>query len=374
MKTTMLKIMNKRFLGFIILAILIGFFLAGFWPFNFAPKNEVKWLRDTNGISLYGKGFIYTPHLLNDQKPISLKNPITIELWLQPNIEPDLFVARILSLYDSDKSEEFFIGQWKNDLILGNHIIEPSNNKTYKEVGLDNILTREKGVFITITSGNEGTTIYIDGKEVESYPKFSLIDDNPSSGYLIIGNSPMGKQYWTGDIYGLAIYNNLIAPVQVLKNYNSWIKNGFPDTLEDNNNIALYLFDEKTGALVKNHAGSTDLMIPKTFIPLKRTFLSLNWGNIKFNRSFFKDNIINLFGFIPFGFFFLALLWKTSEVRWYRISMMVILSGGVLSLIIELIQVYLPSRSSSLIDLILNTVGTGVGVLLFNIISGKLEN
>jgi len=370
----MLKIMNKRFLGFIIFVVLIGFFIAGLWPFNFLPENEVKWLSNTNGISFYGKGFLYTPDILNNQIPLSLENPITVELWLQPKIELDSFIARILSMYDGNKSEEFFIGQWKYDLILGSHIIKPSNNNKYKEVSLDNMLIRDKRIFITITSGNTGTTIYIDGKEVESYPKFSLIDDNSSSGYFIIGNSPMGKQYWTGEIYGLAIYKNLIAPVQVLKNYNAWIKNGSPDTLDDNNNIALYLFDEKTGALVKDHTGSKDLMIPKTFIPIKRIFLSLDWENIKFNGSFIKDSIINFFGFIPFGFLFLAFLWKTAPVRKLRLSMLVILAGGGLSLIIEIIQVNLPSRSSSLLDLILNTVGTGVGVILFNIISGKLEN
>ena len=158
-----------------------------------------------------------------------------------------------------------------------------------------------------------------------------------------------------------------------LKNYNSWIKNGSPGTLGEENRLALYLFNEKTGTLVKNHTGSVDLMIPATFTPLKRIILDSDWKNIKFNRSIKKDIAINLFGFIPFGFFFLALLWKTAQVRKFRMSLLVTLTGGGLSLIIELIQVNLPSRSSSLLDLILNTLGTGVGVILFNIISGKFE-
>ena len=58
MKTIILKIMNKRFLGFICLVILIGFFFAGLWPFNFISENEVKWLKDSNGISFYGNGMI----------------------------------------------------------------------------------------------------------------------------------------------------------------------------------------------------------------------------------------------------------------------------------------------------------------------------
>jgi VanZ family protein len=42
-----------------------------------------------------------------------------------------------------------------------------------------------------------------------------------------------------------------------------------------------------------------------------------------------------------------------------------ILVGFGFSLVIELIQVYLPSRDSSLTDVICNTIGTIAGLILF---------
>jgi len=195
MKTIVLKIMNRRFLGFIILVILIGFFLAGFWPFNFFPDNEVKWLSDTNGISFYGYGMVHTSDLFNEKNPPFQNGSITIEVLLQPKVKCDCFVARILSLYDGRESENLFISQWKYDLVLSGHFQTSNNKIKYKEVGIGNILVRDKTIFLTITSGNDDTIVYIDGKQVRSFPQYNLINDDKSSGYLIIGNSPTGKQY-----------------------------------------------------------------------------------------------------------------------------------------------------------------------------------
>jgi len=115
-------------------------------------------------------------------------------------------------------------------------------------------------------------------------------------------------------------------------------------------------------------------MIPEKFTPFKRVILTSPWEDFKLDRSYLKDVVINFFGFIPFGFFFLALLWNPIKLKKFRMSILVILSGGGLSLIIELIQSNFPTRSSSFTDLIFNTLGTVVGIIIFNIISGQIGN
>jgi glycopeptide antibiotics resistance protein len=77
-------------------------------------------------------------------------------------------------------------------------------------------------------------------------------------------------------------------------------------------------------------------------------------------------SIINLFGnigfFIPIGFF-LPFLSKKFSSAWK-----VILFGFLLSLIIEVWQLFLP-RGTDIDDIILNTLGTAVGYFLFWIIA-----
>jgi glycopeptide antibiotics resistance protein len=77
------------------------------------------------------------------------------------------------------------------------------------------------------------------------------------------------------------------------------------------------------------------------------------------------DILTNVLGFIPFGFFFSGYLWMRKKTTLYHLLLISILFGGFLSLVIELIQVYLPARSSQLTDVITNILGTAIGVALF---------
>jgi len=373
-KTILLKMMNKEFLGLVILVIVIGFFLVGLWPFNFIPENQVQWLKDTNGISFYGNGMMYTPNHLNQGNSPYQDDSITIEIWLQPRVKYNHFMADILSLYDDRKSEIFLIGQWEDSIILRHYLKKPDNNKQYKEVGLDNILIKDKTVFITITSGDSGTTIYVDGKTAKLSPQFKLITDNSISGNLIIGNSLTGKRYWTGELYGIALYNGVLLPDQILNNYLSWTKSGAPELSYEKVPLALYLFNEHSGTKVTNHSAPQDLIIPAILTILKKDVLTPPWESFRLNRSHVKDVLINFFGFIPFGFFFRAYLLKSVKIKREKIAILTVLTGGGISLIIELLQVNLPTRSSSLTDLILNTAGTAAGIILFNMTSGYIEN
>ncbi len=69
----------------------------------------------------------------------------------------------------------------------------------------------------------------------------------------------------------------------------------------------------------------------------------------------FIDVAGNIAVFLPFGFG-LALAWRRSIVR-------VALAGLGLSLVIELLQLVIPSRATDIDDLIFNTLGAALGAL-----------
>jgi hypothetical protein len=216
-----LKSEKRMFLGISNLAIFFVIIIVGLWPFNFLPENKVRWLKDQNGIQFYGQGIVYSeksmelwsngmlehsnvPFLQSSiQQSFHNSNiplyPITIELWLQPGSEPQGNLPHIFSIYDRSGPEGFFIGQWRSHLIVGKGI---HGKDGYHEMGIRDILKKGERRFVAITSGADGTRIYVGGILSEANPGFYLFSTNEKpSGQMVLGNSPTGMNtgpaiYW----------------------------------------------------------------------------------------------------------------------------------------------------------------------------------
>jgi hypothetical protein len=256
-------------------------------------------------------------------------------------------------MYDRSQSEIFFIGQWKSHLILGKGI---HGRAGYREVGIRGVLRKGEKRFVAITSGPDGTRIYIDGALVESSPKFHL---QRPLGQIVLGNSPTGREFWTGSLLGLAIYSRVLTGDEIFQH-----KQG-GNRSEQEGLLAFYPLDERSGQWGYDRAGSRHLFIPPRFEVLQKTVLVSPWKDFRLNRSYVKDVSTNILGFIPFGFFFPAYLWLRKPRSIFHLFLASLLFAGFLSLSIELAQVYLPARSSQLTDVITNILGAAIGAALF---------
>ena len=362
---------NLKLLGGICLTILVIILIAGLWPFNFIPQNKVVWLPDKNGVYFSGQGMILSPDPLNDQQQSLLnKKSITIEILIHPTEEPQNGIKRILSIYDGEGSEITFLGQWKKHLIIQSRIKRPVGKISHSEIGVDYALGKDQDYLLSITSGTEGTAIYINGQPAQTYPHHRLLGSITSKKIgFILGNSPVGKNSWKGRITRLAIYNRTFPAEQVFKHYQSYLENNFTTHPEKEGCIGLYLFNEKQGAVIKDYSNlNNHLTIPVLFRPVKKIILELPWQDFRWNWSFVQDTIVNLLGFIPLGFFFTAFLLKASEWKKKIIYIGVAATGFAISLTIELSQIYLLSRYSQLGDVICNSVGTVLGILILHLI------
>jgi VanZ family protein len=365
------------FLGIMNLAIFVVIMVAGLWPFSFWPENRVRWLRDENGLQFYGPGIIHAQKAMEGWNhgrmeysssipPLQSSNipvPISIEIWLQAGQVSYGYTARILSLYDGQETENIVLSQWKSTLLL-QKMIRDHPEESYPKVGIKDALLKGVKRLFTITSGPEGTKIYMDGRAAGDFPKFNLYSEKAKGpGRLILGNSPKGNQSWTGHLFGLAVYNRSLEDREVLQHFRRW-----EDTesfVPAEGPVAFYPFDERSGNIVHDYSGRHPLLIPSRFEVLQKTILVPPWKDFRLNRSYLLDILTNLLGFIPFGFFFSACLYKGPSPSRYRLLIIPVLIAGVLSLSIELLQVYLPTRSSQLMDVICNTVGAGTGSTLF---------
>jgi fluoride ion exporter CrcB/FEX len=91
-----------------------------------------------------------------------------------------------------------------------------------------------------------------------------------------------------------------------------------------------------------------------------------------FSANNVKDYVLNFFGFIPLGFFLGIFLHKQKEKNNYRLVQTgVFLLPVMISVMLEYLQLFLPGRVSEVSDLILNSAGGILGILIGKIIAVK---
>lgn len=265
------------------------------------------------------------------------------------------------------------VGAWKKSLVVRRGGAGSPGWKNYLEIGVADVFESGKTVHLAISVDPKGTTIFVDGQFKGSFPNPYPEPSPAPLGRLLLGNSPTGSNRWRGDILGLALYDRAWTPATGAQD--SAAAGPSLGSESDGGLIAGYRFDAMHGNFIPSASGPQyDIVIPTHFAPLRRTVLDPPRGGGILRRSSLLDMALNVLGFIPFGILALLYLSTVTAITPRRRSTMVVLAGFSLSLFIELTQAFLPTRSSSLMDLATNTLGAAVGVLMFFIFShGKPE-
>ena len=359
---------NKKTLSFICWSIFILIALFGLWPFNLNPFNQVFWLKDEPGVRFSGPGHLYSTGSLSD---FFSGRSVSLECWLRPAAEPNNRLPHILSFWDGRRQEVFLLGQWKDALAIRVRTSRADIPRGYRERGKGQVLVKNRMVFITLTSSPEGSTLYLDGARVKEFPGFPLLEDGPAGpSVLVLGNSATGKSYWEGDLLGLALYNRSLSDREARENHSRWIQRDYQSLKSGQGLIGLYPFNEGKGERIGNRtSGSYPLLKPAVFHPRQKVILEWPTKEQLKRRGFYQDLAVNILGFIPLGFFFALRLLRFSRLSAPGAGAATLLLGALLSLGIELTQVYLPTRDSSAGDLIFNILGTLTGIMLLRLMT-----
>jgi VanZ family protein len=200
---------------------------------------------------------------------------------------------------------------------------------------------------------------------------------------LIIGTSPVANLGWRGMVSGLAFYNRALSGAEVVRNRESWIARGRPETSPHEGLVALYTFDERSGSVARNQVApaggngraAPDLHIPPRYKIEQPIYLAPFWDRDRMQWGYFnRDVLLNIAGFVPFGFAVCAYFsLRRSASRTSLVTLLIAtIIGALLSFAIESLQVFIPVRDSSSMDLITNTLGTGIGAVAYRVLSVDL--
>jgi VanZ family protein len=353
------EVMGRKLLGVVCGMVLGGILVAGLWPFH-APKNDVTWLAGGDGVHFGRHGTILSSAKFQAAE-VAADAPCTLEIW----IEPDHTGASgtLLTFYAPGSPRQFSLHQSISDLAIQSDIRDGRNQPRTIRLYLDYLFRRGKPLFVTVTSNGGQTSVYIDGVLAQATSKFPLSRQD-FDGELIIANSPVDGNSWSGLLRGLAFYNQDLPPAEVYRHFATWTTKGRPEVSGNDRAVALYLFNERTGSVIHNQVPSgIDLYIPYRYQVVDQALLTPFWKEFQPNGSYWADVLVNIAGFVPLGFLFCAYFSLAGRIK--RPAQVTILLGFAVSLTIESLQAFLPTRDSGTTDLITNTLGTCLGVGLY---------
>jgi VanZ family protein len=339
--------------GIAIIAVLI----ATLWPLNPFPPNRVTWLQGANGIKFGGAGLVVSNVVVRAEET-EAKASCSLELLLRPASVESAYT--ILAFYVPKNPRQFVMRQYKDGLLVTRDVVSQSKLKTIK-FDVDHAFQPGKLRFVTLASGLNGTTVYLDGHLAQVFPRFR-ISRAELSGLIVVGASAVDYQPWTGEVRGLAIYSKELTLTDALRHYRDWINPGVhPPDLDGA--VARYVFAEAGGREIRNQVVSgSSLEIPRSFSVPHKVMLESAANEFKTEWRYLSDVLLNVTGFVPLGFVVCAYLACTRS-RGTAI-LYAILVGGILSFMIEVLQFYVPRRVSGMTDIITNTLGAALGALL----------
>ena len=369
---SLVRYISERFLTFSWLGTTLAILFFGLWPFEYPIPNRVTALSEPPEIRFMGGkgraklnagGVVYTPEPLTIQR-VNWNAPngsMTLVFKAEAASEFTSGVGTIVAFCDEENSLKLLFGQWRSHLIIRTFFFANDKRGPYTEIGVRDVLSPGKVVLISVTSGLTGTTIYQDGELARSIAEVRLLPEGTDfSGYKIyLGNEPEVRAPWEGEIYGLELYDRTLTADEVYQRYRSWTNNQFKFANPDANAVVKYTFTNVKGMKVSNALNDLNgLLIPKRFDLKQRALEPLIGYEIDA-----EDVIVNILGFIPFGFFSMLCLRQRKRGPIAGIAVVVLLTGFAISFGIEVAQAYMPTRNSSLIDLITNFSGTLFGVV-----------
>jgi len=343
------------------LIVYFGLFFRGF-----SLSNNVSWMKDQEGLRFGYYGMAYTNTLFPAGENNYKQGGLSIELAIRAdNFRSNRFKI-LLSIHGGVDSEQLVLGQWRSALIVMNGDDYDGSLRTPRITVLD-AFQENQNTFINIISGKDGTRVYVNGELRQSSARLNLeIPNKISDAVMVLGNSPYGRHSWSGNIYGLAIYERLLSEEKTSYHYNQWLKShvfSFPRDIQPK---VFYAFDDNDGRRAFDSGPNEHhLKIPSRMKILKKEILVAPWNEERLDWPLVQDMVINLVGFIVPGFFFFALLVNFNG--WLKTHAFLVTVGTcfMVSLNIEMIQVWIPSRSSQSLDLIMNTMGGMIGAMLY---------
>ena len=340
------------------------------WPFDiaFPKKNGFEWLRNSQGIEFIDNGLIYSYGKTRTlYSMVKEGRGLSVEVWVATSDLEQSGPARIISYSLGSEQRNFTLGQQKNSLIFRLRTTETDLNGVFPVNEVEDVFNSQDIKHIVVSYDFNKQKVYVNGAKVSEKccPVGTFENWNPSFP-LIIGNETNWERPWLGKIYFAAIYNRPLEIQEIQRRTSRGPKvftKEYCKDIDRNDGLLLqYCFDEGSGDIIYNRSGTNNkinMIVPKW--THQKRLSNDQLLTFRYSSGHLEEVVLNIIAFVPLGFLVHAILRKGNEVS-VKIGLYIIVSGAMLSFTFEFIQYFSITRYPSLLDILHNTVGTGIGV------------
>jgi VanZ family protein len=363
-----------RILPVVCLLLTAGLLSAGLSPFNPFPKNRVSWVPG-GGLEFNRRGIVYGAVPLPGRFTLVGNEGATgpMSCGLQIRIQPKVVFldnsGTILNIYALGNPQQFRLMQWRDQLLVRREHLE-AGHPVRTEMDLANAFIGDEPVTFTIIAMPDTTVTLRNGQKVESSSKLGLSCAD-FGGELSLGNEAIQDNPWSGKILDVEFFRIEAAapPSENAANPASAGGSAMQQRsylIDDSRAFAHYRFKEGSGKVAHGEGPvAPDLFISKVFVLPHKELLLPPWRELEDKLSL-QDITVNIVGLMPFGFLVFAYFFVQRRCSGWRAALITISLGFLLSTTIEVVQAYIPSRTSGVLDIIDNTLGTALGAWLFH--------
>lgn len=340
--------MEKKIL-FVFILLWIGITLSiTLWPFNFKRNNGITSTIE-GGFHFESPAIVYlsqVPAKMSELKKFS------IIMEVKPDTTLEDAGGAIFGYCIDHINQNFLMAQGGSRIIFFMNV-----NGVSHLINAEGFFEENSPIWITITYDGNKITFLKNGlvKKVVAIGDWDFSRWN-SSYLFTFGNSGDGMLPWSGTIISFDIFDSVItmSDRQQLKT----LRNQIPPLISLSAYPENVKLDRERGDI-----STPSLIIPAMFKPPGKDLL-FSLLHFPERRTINEtDLFLNFLLFVPFGFL-LRLLLKKYFSRYSFIIVVTIVAGMFFSISIESLQSYLPTRYTSVMDVLSNTSGTIAGFFI----------
>ncbi|MGH9521047.1 MAG: LamG-like jellyroll fold domain-containing protein [Terriglobales bacterium] len=140
--------------------VVVIILLAGLWPFQFRPPNQVNQDRE-NGLVFGKRGIAYARDLnWRSTQPAGF----TMETWLKSAGPVTSHLANVVCLTRTSSCSEFLLSQWRSEPLLVARFSDANGTSRQRKMGVADALPAGRWAYVVITSGTDGMQMYVNGQ------------------------------------------------------------------------------------------------------------------------------------------------------------------------------------------------------------------